>query len=394
VIEPSLRAARLALVWDGLTSLKLAIGCLAALMVLVVGCTLAQVDLGTSGAVDATMRTWLVWWTVPRTDLTLPVFPGGILVGLVLVANLVAAQLRRLALSWQKSGIWIAHAGLILLVAGEFVSGLLQVDGRMAIEEGQTLSYVESARELELAVVDTTEPDADEVYGVPEARLSRLETVSLPGTPVSLRVLRFVKNADLAMRRASDPAPLATRGVGTSIALLELAPVSRDDEENRTAVVVEPLAGGRSYGVWLVSNALGAPQSFLHEGRSYLMKLRPRRRYLPYSLTLKKFSHDVYAGTDIPKNFSSLVHLSNPTTGEDRDVLIYMNQPLRYAGRTFYQASFGKNDTLSILQVVENPGWLLPYASCALVTLGLLVQFGLSLLQSQRGRRALVEASQ
>ena len=44
-----------------------------------------------------------------------------------------------------------------------------------------------------------------------------------------------------------------------------------------------------------------------------------------------------------------------------------MNQPLRYEGKAFYQASFGKGDTLSILQVVENPGWLLPYVSCVLV---------------------------
>ena len=28
------------------------------------------------------------------------------------------------------------------------------------------------------------------------------------------------------------------------------------------------MAGGRSYGTWLVSNALGAPQSFTHEGRN------------------------------------------------------------------------------------------------------------------------------
>ncbi len=54
-------------------------------------------------------------------------------------------------------------------------------------------------------------------------------------------------------------------------------------------------------------------------------------------------------------------------------MLIYMNQPLRYDGKAFYQASYGKGDTLSILQVVSNPGWLLPYISCALITLGLLI---------------------
>ncbi|HEY6106604.1 MAG TPA: hypothetical protein VIV59_11510, partial [Anaeromyxobacteraceae bacterium] len=63
----------------------------------------------------------------------------------------------------------------------------------------------------------------------------------------------------------------------------------------------------------------------------------------------------------------------------------------------FFQSSFGKNDTLSILQVVENPGWLLPYLSTALVTLGLLVHFGITLQRSLKRRQgapaAAVEAT-
>ena len=52
-----------------------------------------------------------------------------------------------------------------------------------------------------------------------------------------------------------------------------------------------------------------------------------------------------------------------------------MNNPLRYAGETFYQASFDPDDHGSVLQVVHNPSWLTPYFSCILVGLGLLVQF-------------------
>lgn len=120
--------------------------------------------------------------------------------------------------------------------------------------------------------------------------------------------------------------------------------------------------------------------------------MRQRREYLPYSLKLKKFRHDVYPGTNIPKNFSSLLQLSNPSTGEQREVLVFMNQPLRYAGKAFYQASFGKNDTLSVLQVVQNPGWLLPYLACALVGAGLLLHFGIVLARSVARRPVAVEA--
>ena len=377
--------------WDAITSLKLTITCLAMLMVLVVACTLAQVDLGTFGAVNLFMRSFVVWWDVPRTDLTLPIFPGGALVGLVLAVNLVAAQLRRLELSWKKAGLWIVHAGLVLLIVGEFVTSLFQVDMRLAVLEGQTVDYIESPRDLELAIIDTTDPGHDDVYGIPESRLARGGDVAISGTPLTIRVKGYLRNSELSMRQPTDPPSFADRGVGASVIVREVAPVTSDDMMNRTAVFVEPLAGGHGYGTWLVSNALGAPQSFIHEGRSYVLSLRPARRYLPYTVTLKKFRHDVYAGTDIPKNFSSLVHLSNPARGEERDVLIYMNQPLRYDHKAFYQASFGEGDKLSVLQVVENPGWLLPYISCVLVTAGLLVHFAISLRRGQRRRQALLE---
>jgi hypothetical protein len=374
-------------IWDLLTSLKLTIVCLAVLMVLVVACTLAQVQLGTLGAVNKFIRSVVVWWDVPKSRWSIAVFPGGGLVGLVLAANLIAAQVKRIELSWKKLGLWIVHAGLILLFAGEFITSAFQVDGQMAIEEGQTLDYVEVPREVELAVVDTTEKDHDDVYGVPESLLERGGVLPVKGTPITLDVKRYYRNAELFQRTEVDPPPLATAGVGTSVTAREVPRVTVDDEMDRRVAWVEAIADGKSYGTWLVSNGLGAPQSFVHEGRTYVLAMRPRRLYLPYTLTLQKFRHDVYAGTDIPKNFSSLVRLENPSRHESRDVLIYMNQPLRYDGKAFYQASFGKGDTLSILQVVSNPGWLLPYIACILVGLGLVVHFSLSLRRGLRRRQ-------
>jgi hypothetical protein len=38
--------------------------------------------------------------------------------------------------------------------------------------------------------------------------------------------------------------------------------------------------------------------------------------------------------------------------------------------------------------VVENPGWLIPYISCVLVAVGLIVHFTVSLMKSSRKREA------
>jgi hypothetical protein len=378
--------------WDLITSLKLTIACLSLLMILVVACTLAQVRLGTLGAVNLYMRSWFYWMELGR--LSIPIFPGGALVGLVLMVNLVAAQGKRLELSARKAGIWIVHAGLNLLFVGEFITGGFQVDARLAFEEGQTANHVEVPQEMELAVVDATDPGFDDVYGVSERALARGGTVGISGTPLSVRVKAYQRNAQFFQAAPGSPGAGATNGVGVGVGFRPLPPVTADDRVDLSVAVVEVLAGGRSLGTWLASNAIDDPQQFAGpDGRTYSLALRHRREYLPYTLTLKDFRHDVYPGTQIPKNFSSLVQLRNPEKGEDREVLIYMNQPLRYAGKAFFQASFGKGDTLSILQVVENPGWLIPYVSTVLVTLGLLVHFAISLRRGLRRAAATPRAS-
>ncbi len=81
--------------WKALASLQVTIIALLLLMALVVLCTLAQTELGTLGAVNAYMRSFLVWRRLQGVPFPLPLFPGGALVGLVLVANLTAALIRR-----------------------------------------------------------------------------------------------------------------------------------------------------------------------------------------------------------------------------------------------------------------------------------------------------------
>ena len=372
--------------WTFLKSFQLTIVLLALLMLLVVFCTLAQVELGTAGAVNAYMRSFFVWHQFSFLTFPVPTFPGGGLVGLMLTLNLIAKTLD-IQRTWTKAGMWLVHAGLVILFAGEFVAGLMQVDTNMSIEVGQTVNYVQSYKNMELAVIDTTDPTWDEVYSVPDTLLAKGGAIAIPGTPLTLNVKRYFPNSELSNLGAGAQPSGATAGVGPGVAIAERPTVTNDNEMNMASVLVEPVAGGRSYGTWLASMALGAPQSFTHEGHTYSLSMRLRRQYLPYSFTLKQFRHDVYPGTEIPKNFSSLVQVVNPTQKESREVLIYMNQPLRYEGKTFYQASFGKNDTLSVLSVVENPGWLLPYVSCVLVSLGLLVHFAIVLRRSLKRRQ-------
>ncbi len=50
---------------------------------------------------------------------------------------------------------------------------MYQRDNRLAFENGETTNYVFSPREVELAVIDTTDPTLDDVYSIPGSLLAR-----------------------------------------------------------------------------------------------------------------------------------------------------------------------------------------------------------------------------
>jgi hypothetical protein len=365
-------------------SLQLTVVLLALSMILVFVATLDQVNLGIWAVQEKYFRTFVVLWHV--NGFPIPVFPGGYFIGGLLLINLVSSHFYRFKMSWKKSGIFLTHLGLIILLIGELLTGLWQEEFQMRIDEGDTKNYSESFLYNELAIVEVTDPNWDDVVAIPEERLARGDTLQHAKLPFQVKAQIYFPNAGLQMRNQMGPnqlasgAPqLATQGVGTQIAVLPQPMTYKQNERNLPAAYVELIGTEGSLGTWLVSPMLTAPQRFEYQGRTFHLSLRFERAYKPYSISLLEFSHDRYAGTEIPKNFSSKIRLQTQDGSVDREVLIYMNNPLRHDGMTFYQAGFDNNDTTTILQVVRNPSWLLPYIACVLMTLGLLLQFGIHL---------------
>lgn len=364
------------------SSLRLTVVCLAIGLVLVFAGTLAQVDLGLYKAQNDYFRSFFLWWGPAGASWKLPVFPAGYLVGSVLLINLVTAHFRRFHFSINKLGIWMVHFGLILLLLGQFLTDMLARESFLHLRErGPAKNYSESPTQQELAIMDTTEPDLDTVVAIPQAVLMKQGEIRNPQLPFTVRVQRFYANAQVDELPPNAPASgVATQGIGPRATVKELPRVTTMNVRDVPAAVVELVTPQGSLGIWLVSEMVKGSQSFTWNQHTYELVMRLRRYYKPFSLQLLEFRHDIYPGTDIPKNFSSRVLLQRPDTGESREVLIKMNEPLRYAGETFYQADWDhEDDKGTILQVVHNPSWLTPYFSCLLVGLGLVVQFAISL---------------
>lgn len=384
---PALPRARLLRV---LASLELTVLLLFLAILLVFGGTLAQTRLGVWAVQHEIFHTWFVWAQLPGTSWTIPVFPGGFLVGGLLLANLAAAYRYRFAFVWRKAGLLLAHGGLILLLLGELFAGLWQEDFQLRLAQGETRNYAESFRHHELALIETSDPQFDDVTVVPAQLLARGAAVQHPALPFRIVPRQYHEHALLSLRREAPGAPPspASAGFGPQLVVMPL-PAPRSDEPPQPAAFVELIGPDGTLGTYLVSAMPGLPPQTVTVGpRVFTLSLRPARAYKPFSLQLLELRHDVYPGSEIPRNFSSRVRLHSADGQEDREALISMNHPLRYGGLTFYQYQMNEADGYSVLQVVRNPSWALPYVSCLLMALGLLVQFARSLARFIAARAA------
>src|SRR5579862_4074552 len=295
----------------------------------------------------------------------------------------------------RKAGIVLLHTGVVILMLSELTTSLLAKEGQMSIFEGQKVNYVEDTRSAELAIIDGSDPATDEVFVIPEGRLLRTGTIHVDGLPFEIHTDSgmFMKNGSLEALRPGDSTP-ATQGAGLRWKAVDRPESSGVDTSGRvdlpSAYVKLTGPGGADLGTWLVGILLTmekGPQIVHANGKDYRLLLRFARTYKPYSLYLYSFRFDRYAGTDTPKDYSSFVKLDDRERDVTRDVRIWMNNPLRYRGDTLYQSSFdAATEKGTVLQVVENRGWMAPYVGCMIVAIGLLGQFQLHLLQFLRKR--------
>ncbi|GAB5495633.1 MAG: cytochrome c biogenesis protein CcsA [Phycisphaerales bacterium] len=375
-------------------SLKLTVALLACAMVLIFVGTLAQTKLGVWQAVDTYFRSWIAMVDLGLVlpgegpGLRIP-YPGGLLISSGLIINLLAAHIVRFKATRKRVGILVLHAGLIVLLAGEFVTGFMADEGMMSIDEGDSSSFIEDVREAELVVIDQSNPAHDRVVSIPgwilEKSAATGDSINNPKLPFAVKVETWFPNS--ALFHAHEETQ-ATDGIGLE-ARAEAQPTATGVESTQSdtpAAYITLSQGEVKLGTWMVSAALKDAQRVELGDNAVGIALRYRRTYLPFTLHLDDFRHDIFTGTSIARNFSSDVRLLDPERSTDREVRIWMNNPLRYRGLTFYQASYKPDGSGTVLQVVRNPGWLMPYIACILVGGGMTLHFAQSLVLFLRRR--------
>lgn len=110
------------------------------------------------------------------------------------------------------------------------------------------------------------------------------------------------------------------------------------------------------------------------EDKMYMVSWGNKRIDLGFDMKLTKFNVGMYQGTQRAATYESEVQV--PEVGP---VTISMNEPLKYNGFTFYQASFEQDETgkpvASILSVNHDPGRFLKYFGSFLLVSGSIMLF-------------------
>lgn len=338
------------------------------------------------GGILSTVTCWLIYQGDvarlgdPSMRVLWQLIKGG-LTGFVLLAGCLLVFKKR-------AGVVLLHAGVGLLMINELLVGMLAVERQMTIGEGEITNFVQDIRTVEMAVIDRSPPDVDDVVTIRESAMRAGNTIRNEALPFVIEVVRYYGNSRLRARKDQENTP-TTRGAGQRLTVDPLRPGTGTDVDGQVDMASAYVTfldreNSQPLGTYLLSQHL-KEQTVVVDGNPYQISLRFLRDYTPYSLKLIEVRKDDYLGTNTPKNYSSDVHLIDTKRHVDRNVKIWMNNPLRFAGKTFYQSGYHEDPNsgakFTTLSVVTNTGWMLPYVACMIVAIGMLAHFCVSLLR-------------
>ncbi len=299
----------------------------------------------------------------------------------------VLCYLGALVVFRRKAGIVVVHAGLLLLMIGELYTTWSAREQRLFFYEGDTTSHTYDVDFAEVAFIQKLSDDREKVVTVEMNHLDIGGIVEDERLPFRIRPLGVYRNSVILRRRPGDKGFDDERGLASVFRAEVQAPVSGADSDavNMPSAYIELLHPEKdeSLGVFLVSTELYQQPDFELDqveidGQTWSTGLRFRHHYKPYQVTLVATERTNYLGTETARSYSSRFRIVDPDHNTDEVKQVSMNQPLRYNNETFYQSGHDtdrEGRRYSVLQVVQNTGWLIPYVSCGFVAIGLLLHF-------------------
>jgi ResB-like family len=354
-------------------SIRLTVICLLILCVQVVLGTLYQKDYGLHAAQERFFYSWIV-----MAGGVIPL-PGALLVMALMVVNLTVSLFVHFMLGARFVGVWLVHLGLLLMMGGGGYTMLTGKSGYVFLIEGEKTNVMTAYQEWELAVWPDKPGQPREVEAMDANGFKPTQKISFPTSGLQAEVETYLRNAE-AYLKADKP---ADPNLESTSKIVSFKPQNDELEpEANIPLLVATVSGGEKPRRILLYGVDDKPTQFTKGGVTWNMQLQRRREELPVMVDLVDFKREMHAQSSTAKSYASMINVSF-SSGIERQVAVEMNQPFRYRGYTFYQASFSEQGDVqgSKFAVTFNIGRLIPYVATAMTTIGLIIHFGIHLVR-------------
>ncbi len=309
--------------------------------------TLEQIDNG----LYPTLNKYFSWkspWLIP--DMTpeingkkLPfILPGGYYVCAVLLLNMILGGIIRIRKGWKQAGNLISHFGIVFMLIGGGVAHHFSERGNMAVYEGESSNTAEAYNEWVVEVAEVKDDTYEEIHVIRGEWLTGLKAgkprvFDFKGVPFSLEISGYLVNAIPTNQLEAPPrnGELVADGY-----YLQEAEGNVESERNLAGcyarIIIED---GKKSAPFILSGASFYPFTVRDGDRVFTVDMRKRLWPMPFEVKLDTFTADFHPGTSRPAKFIS--DIRRVENGQESIVRIQMNEPMRYEGYTFFQASYG-----------------------------------------------------
>ena len=140
----------------------------------------------------------------------------------------------------RKGGIVLIHLGIGMLMANELYVTMTNVEQRMTVFEGQTVSHTVDIRSTELMIAHETEDGKHDILMIPRGELTGNDVISRDELPFDIECIEYQPNSELIESIGSSLENTATRGVGRRYMARQIpvvAGVDNDEIDKASAYV-------------------------------------------------------------------------------------------------------------------------------------------------------------
>ena len=219
----------------------------------------------------------------------IPLPAGRTTMGLILISLILKIIFEKKQL--KNIGTFIVHGGVILLLAGVFITGLLSKEAYMVIPEKSKSNIISDYHKVELAILSSHSNSEEAITTFSEKHLNKNKILK-NNLPFSLHIKDFMKNTTPVKR--GSPLGESFKGF-IKIFELKRKKLEKVNEENQAGLIFQVIRNNEIEN-YAVFEQMPIPQTLEWDNKKYIISLRPVRTHLPFYLELTDFKKTYLSG--------------------------------------------------------------------------------------------------